>query len=291
MKYNASMFDEIKDSYNVKTESSFKDIMKFEIGNTYLVRLVPNLEEPKKSIYHYFHHSWTSVSTGKFISVLCPTTYGESCPIDDYVMKIYRNGTKEEKEVNKAISRKDNWMVGVYVINDPVNPDNNGKHKAVRYGHELNKIIESAMTGDDKDEFGGRIFDLVDGCTLRIKCEAKSDKVSVGKKPMATYASSKFLAPSKLEEMTDEKLEAIYANLIDLTQFMKPKKSAELQRTLDEHFFGIKDTNIKEETSDDGDSQSVSDTSVDSPVNEGSDDNGTDSDTDAKLKALLDGLV
>ena len=288
------MFDEIKDSYNVKTESSFKDIMKFEAGNTYLVRLVPNLAEPKKSIYHYFHHSWKSYSTGKFTSVLCPSTYGESCPIDEYVMDIYRNGSKEDKEKNKPISRKENWKVNVYVINDPTCPENNGKNKVVRYGHELNKIIESAISGDDKDEFGSRIFDVAEGCTLRIKCESKTAKAGSNSPVNTTYASSKFLAPSKLEGITDEKLDEIHAGIFDLTQFMKPKKASELQRILDENFHGIKDTNEKEEApegNDGDDSESTSTSSAGSTVTEESTDSETDSDTDAKLKALLDDLV
>ena len=281
------MFDEIKDSYNVKTESSFKDIMKFEVGNTYLVRIVPNLAELKKSIYHYWHHSWKSYSTGKFTSVLCPSTYGESCPIDDYVMNIYRNGSKEDKEKNKPISRKENWMMNVYVINDPTNPENTGKNKCVRYGHELNKIIESAISGDDKDEFGSKVFDVAEGCTLRIKCESKSGKTS-NSPVLTTYASSKFLSPSPIEGLTEEKLDEIHKGIHDLTQYMKPKKAAELQRILDEHFHCIKDTNEKELGDDETDSHT---SNVNTALTDESSDNGTDSDTDAKLKALLDDLV
>ena len=68
MTFTKNIFDEIKSSLASKNDSSYKDIMKFEAGKTYLVRLVPNLQEPKKTIYAYKHHSWKSHSNGQFIS-------------------------------------------------------------------------------------------------------------------------------------------------------------------------------------------------------------------------------
>jgi len=289
MKYNAkSMFDEIKNSYNPKSESLFKDVMKFAAGNTYLVRLVPTVTDPKQSTYHYFHHSWKSVSTGQFVSALCPKTYGESCPIDNYIFNIYNNGTEEQKKANRLISRKDNWMVNAYVINDPVTPENNGKVKVIRYGSELNKIIESALKGDDAEEFGAKIFDVLDGCTLRIKCESKTDKKNASA-VSTTYVSSKFLAPSTLDGITEEKLDEIHNSVFDLTSFMKPKKAAELQRMLDVHFLCIKDADAKEEVEEDDEPTNASssrpekrEVESNNPVT-----SETDEDTDAKLKALL----
>jgi len=292
MTYTKTLFDEIKNSYNNdnKGESSFKDIMKFESGNTYTVRLIPNIAEPRKTIYHYYHHSWTSKSTRQFVTTLCPSTYGEKCPIDDYVLKIYRNGSDSEKEANKPISRKENWMVNVYVINDPVNGENNGKVKVVRYGKELDKIIQAAISGDDAEDFGAGVFDLQNGCTLKIKCESRSSKGD-GKTKFTTYSSSKFVSASKLEEITDEKLQEIYANLIDLSKFNRRKTTAELQRMIDEHFFCIVDTNNKESSSSEEEKE---ETPVANSVKESSTDFETatvDDTTDAKLKALLDGLT
>ena len=81
MKYTSNLFESIKEALNKKTttESGFRDFMKLEIGNTYLVRMVPNLQSPERTIYHYYHHLWKSVVTNQLVSVLCPTTYGERC--------------------------------------------------------------------------------------------------------------------------------------------------------------------------------------------------------------------
>jgi hypothetical protein len=107
-----SMFEAIKQSLtNEKTNNGgnglYKEILKFAPGNTYQVRLVPNSNLPKETIFHYYNHAWNSNSTGKFIMTLCPSTFGESCPIDTYYLKTYRTGTDSEKSSAAILSRKE----------------------------------------------------------------------------------------------------------------------------------------------------------------------------------------
>jgi hypothetical protein len=292
MTFTKNIFDEIKSSLASKNDSSYKDIMKFEAGKTYLVRLVPNLQEPKKTIYAYKHHSWKSHSNGQFISGLCPSTHGGSCPIDSYVMKTYNTGTEAEKKKLGDISRKESWMVNAYVITDPTNPENEGKVKVIRYGKELAKIINSAIDGDDAAEFGHKIFDVVNGCTLRIKCENRTG--GTGSRTFVTYASSKFLSPSKLDGVDTDKLKALYEGIFDLTKFNKTKTSAELQRDLDQHFFCIQDLNEDIEANEDVDTTPVTTakTADVEDIFKGVETASApaEDDTDAKLKELLAGL-
>lgn len=301
MTFTKNMFAEIKSSLSNKNDSSYKEIMKFEAGKTYLVRLVPNVNEPKKTIYHYYHHSWKSHSNGQFVTALCPTTYGESCPIDSYVLKTYNTGSQEEKAKLRDVSRKENWLVNAYVISDPTNPENEGKVKVIRYGKELAKIINSAIDGDDSAEFGAKIFDVAAGCTFRIKCESRTSNFGGGNRMMTTYTSSKFIAPSKLEGVDEKKLESIFTGIHELEKFNKPKTSAELQRMLDQHFFCTHDVSSTEEVDEDtvpepvvNTTSTTSKTALDS-IFEGvkeakSSDTSSDDDTDAKLKELLAGL-
>lgn len=296
MTLTKNLFAEIKASLSSKNDNSYKDIMKFESGKTYTVRLVPNIAEPKKTIYNYKHHSWKSHSNGQFFTSLCPSTYGESCPIDSYVMKTYNNGTDEEKKKLGDISRKESWMVNAYVISDPTNPENEGKVKVIRYGKELAKVIQSAIDGDDASEFGAeKVFDVSNGSTLRIKCEPRTG--NAGNRLSVTYSASKFLSPSKID-LSEDKLRAIYEGVHDLEKFNKAKTSAELQRGLDQHFFCIEDVTTEEEV----DVDTVPETVKPDPVKkdpiseifqgvaEAKDPTPTEDDTDAKLKELLAGL-
>jgi hypothetical protein len=307
MTLTKNLFSEIKASLTTKKDDSpYKEIMKFEPGKTYVVRLVPNIVEPRQSIYHYWHHSWNSIATGQFVTALCPATYNEGCPIDDYVIKTYRTGTTEEKERMKPITRKEAWMVNAYVISDPSNSDNEGKVKIIRYGKELAKIITSAIDGDDADEFGAeKIFDVANGCSLRIKCESRAG--SANARNFVTYASSKFISPSALEGVSEAKIEAIHNGVFDLTKMFKPKTRAELQRMIDQHFFCIQDTETEDEINEEISTANVTAAlakptlDIETPAKnadldmifegvESAKDPVTEDDTDAKLKELLAGL-
>jgi hypothetical protein len=233
MKYNNNLFESIKEALNKKSstaESGFRDFMKLEIGNTYLVRLIPNIEAPERTLFHYFHHLWKSVVTNQLVSVLCPTTYGERCPIDEYRSKIYRTNNEGEIKRIAPIKRNENWLANVYVIKDPTNPDNQGQTKILRFGKQLNKVITDAISGDDSDEFGSRIFDLSEkGCNLRIKVEANE-----GGYP--TYVSSKFISASPLEGASD--LDEIYKSFKPLDSIFEHKTTEDINKMLKVHFLG-----------------------------------------------------
>jgi hypothetical protein len=299
-----SMFDAIKQSLSSSDKKEggnglYKEIMKFSAGNTYQVRLVPNANSPKETIFHYYNHGWNSNATGKYVTALCPTTFGETCPIDAYYLKTYRTGSESEKEAARVLSRKEAWMVNVYVISDPENPENEGKVKILRYGKELAKIIESALEGDDAQEFGvEKVFDVVNGSTLRIKCESRTGN-NRGAKQMVTYAASKFLSPSALE-LNDKQVEEVYNSVHDLKAVNKQTTPAEMQRLLDEHFFNLTTGSPVEDSDDEYASirnekpSSVvkTNTSIESVFEEPqtsskADVNETDESTDEALKKLL----
>lgn len=233
MKYTANLFESIKESLNKKSSAdggSFKDFMKLEIGKTYLVRLIPNLANPERTLFHYYHHLWNSVVTNELVSCLCPATYGERCPIDEYRSKIYRNQDKAEIERIKPIKRNENWLANVYVIKDPTNPENQGQVKILRFGKQLDKIITSAISGDDAEDLGAKIFDLSEkGCNLRIKVETNE-----GGYP--TYVASKFTSPSALEG--DPDTDTIYDSIKTLDTIFEHKSYDEIAKALNVHFLG-----------------------------------------------------
>ena len=233
MKYTANLFESIKEALTKKSSGeggSFKDFMKLEIGKTYLVRLIPNLANPERTMFHYYHHLWNSVITNELVSCLCPSTYGERCAIDECRSKIYRTQDKNEIERIKPIKRNENWLVNVYVIKDPTNPENQGQVKILRFGKQLDKIITSAISGDDAEDLGAKIFDLSEkGCNLRIKVETNE-----GGYP--TYVASKFTGPSALEGAPDTAV--IYNSVKSLDTIFEHKSYEEVSKALNIHFLG-----------------------------------------------------
>ena len=237
--FTKSMFASIKDALT-KEGSSNKtaDILRTKPGNSYEVRLLPNIEDPSKTFYHYYSHGWTSFSTGQYVSALSPTTWGDRDPIAEYRLKIFRGGSPEEKAKSDSIYRRENWLVNAYVINDPDDPENNDTVKILRFGKQLHKIIMEGINGEDSSQFGERIFDLSEnGCTFRVRCEKQGD--------YPTYVSSKFLIPGAVTGLTDDRIKEIYDGCHKLDDTFRVKTYDELKQMLDEHFHCIDPSSVE----------------------------------------------
>ena len=226
---NSSLFQSIKGALaQEKNNSGLSEIMKTEVGNTYTVRLLPFTKDPKKTFFHYYQHGWTSFATGQYVATLSPQTFGERDPIAEERYRLQRTGTEAEKEKAKSIGRSEKWLVNVFVVNDPTNPDNNGKVKILRYGKQLQKIITDAIEGEDAEEFGPRIFDLsTNGVNFKIKCENQGE--------YPTYVSSRFTSAGKLS-LSESEQKKIYDSVYDLTKVYSLKSYDELKQMFDEHF-------------------------------------------------------
>lgn len=232
----SSMFESIKSALAKNpSQSRNKDILKLEVGNTYTVRLIPNIKDPAKTFFHYYTFGWTSFCTGQYVAAVSPSTFGAKDPIAETRYRLLRAGTEDEKNKAKSVLRAEKWLVNAYVINDPVNSENNGKTMIIRYGKQLHKIIMDAIEGEGSEDLGARIFDLSDkGCNLKIKVEQQGD--------YPTYVSSKFMMPKAVEGLDKSKIDDVYKNIYDLESVFTVKSYDELKQMLDEHFFCSSDT-------------------------------------------------
>ena len=230
--FNKSMFQSIKDalaSSDNKGSANFNEIMQTKSGNTYTVRLLPYAKDPGKTFFHYYNHGWVSYATGQYVQTLSPQTFGERDPIAEERFRVLRTGSEEEKEKMLAVRRLEKWLVNVYVVDDPSNPENNGKVKLLRYGKQLQKIITEAIEGEDAEEFGARIFDLgSDGVSFKIKVEQQGD--------YPTYVSSRFTTAGKINLSEDEQKD-LYDNVFDLSEVFTLKTFDELKEMLNEHYY------------------------------------------------------
>ena len=251
-KYNSNIFDSLKDALSTKevTENVFKDFLRTEPEKTYIVRLLPNMQDGKKTRFHYYQHVFPSSVSQKKISCLCPHTYGEKCPIDEYRGKVYGSKNETLIDQSKPLKRSEKWLYNVYVIKDPTNPENEGRVKILNAGIQLNKIIQSAIDGDDKEEFGFRIFDLSpNGCNLRIKVEQNE-----GGYP--TYVASRFTSPSEIDGLEDA--DEVYSQVKSLDTIFQHKTYDEIKKLMDLHFFGKQENEEPEVADDTEDDEEVS---------------------------------
>jgi hypothetical protein len=229
---NNNIFQSIKNALSKDTNnSSLGEIIKMEPGNTYTVRLLP-AKDADKTFFHYYQHGWNSFANGQYVGALSLQTFGERDPIAEERYRIIRTGSDADKKKAETIKRAEKWLVNVYVVNDPVTPENNGKVKIMRYGKQLHTIIQDAISGESAEDFGPRVFDLgPNGVNLKVKVEKQGEYPS--------YVTSKFAMPSEIKDLTEEKAKKVYESVFDLTKVFQVRSTDELKQMLAEHFYCV----------------------------------------------------
>lgn len=235
-----SMYQKISESFenaNKKTSGVYKDFMRFEKGKDYILRLLPYLENPTKSIYSYKYRGWVSKSTGKYVEIVDPLE-GDN-PIQSYSSTLSnklksRKLDKDHPDMvdGRKLWNKKSWLMNVYVISDPTNSDNEGEVKILKCGPQLFDIINEHFMGDRKDEFGPKIFDISeDGCNLKVKVVDNG-----GGYPK--YDKSYFMAPSAIKGVSDneDKIEEIHNSCFNLEEVFPQKTPDEMREFLENHF-------------------------------------------------------
>lgn len=234
-KYTNELYEKIKGSFAESKKSAggiYRNILKTKADNTYLVRIIPNVDDPDKTFFRYYLHGWSSTTDGRYVSATCPTTFEEECPICQERFRLWNKGDDESKLLSKSLARKERFYANVYVVDDPDNPENNGSVKVLGYGRQIAKVIEEAMEGDDAEEVGARMFDFSkEGCNLRIK-------VTKNQAGFPNYDLSKFVSPSSIDVTLDTVLE----DLQDFDPLLNMKTSTELKGMVDEALYGMEPT-------------------------------------------------
>jgi len=226
--YKNPLFEKLKETWNNNKKGGYKNVLKTTPDNTYIVRVVPDTEDVSKTFFQYYLHGWTSSTDGRYVSTVCPTTYGEDCPICTERFRLWNKGDDASKELSKNLARKERYYSNVYVVDDPTNEENNGTVKIFGFGRQIKKIIDEAIEGDDAEEIGGRMMDFTkEGCNLRIKVEKN-------KAGFPNYDRSKFVVPSAVSISLDDAVAQIH----DFDPLLVRKTQDEMKDMLENALYG-----------------------------------------------------
>ena len=227
-----------EDSKQENSGGGNRDYLKPKPGNTYLVRLLPYIEDVSKTFVEFDFHGWNSTKDGSYVTTgACPRTWGNNCSICQEGFATYQAKTLHNGELkSKLLLKRTTRLVNVYVIDDPVNPENNGTVKVIRYGNQLHELIDGAVFGENKEEYGRAVFDLTNtGVTFKIMVERKGDS----KKSPPSYVKSNFVRSAGKIDLTQDEIDIAYAAAKDLTSLIpKTKSDEEIEKILAEHFRG-----------------------------------------------------
>lgn len=175
-----------------------------------------------------FKHFFQDPETDRWYSENCLSTIDKDDPVNDYNRELWAQGFEEQARRQK---RKMQYISNILVVDDPSNPENNGKVFLFEYGKQIFDKIQEAMFPEIEEDEPVQVFDFWEGAPFKLIRKMKD-------KTFPTYESSKFLDPEEIAE--DEKeMEKIYNSQYKLFEFIDPdnterfKSYDELKKKLD----------------------------------------------------------
>ena len=233
-KNSASSFDKLtqeldKISNSEKSGGADDRLWKPELdksGNGYaVIRFLPAPEGEDMPWAKVFSHAFQGPGGWYIENSL--TTINKSDPVGDLNRQLWNSGRDSDKEVARKQKRKLSYYSNIYVVRDPLHPENEGRVFLFKYGKKIHDKIIAAMQPEFEDETPINPFDFWQGADFKLKIKKVAGYWN--------YDSSEFASQSTLGNFEDEKLEAIYAKQHSLTAFTDPsnfKTFDELEKRL-----------------------------------------------------------
>ena len=195
-----------------------------EVGGA-VIRFLPEGNENNLLSYvKYFEHSFKNPENGKWyiersLSSLPELGQDSIATLNKKLWSSSSDKDHPHKKVASRQKRNTKYISNVLVVNDPANPENNGKVVLYKFGPAIyNKIAEAqfpkedAITGTKAPALDP--FDIIDGANFEIRIKNTDNGWS--------YLDSKFASVTPLAK-SDAVFDAILKQLYDLTEFIEAK--------------------------------------------------------------------
>ena len=156
------------------------------------------------------------------------TTLGQKDPVSEYNSQLWNSGIEANKEIARKQKRRLSYIANIYVVEDPKNPENEGKVFLYKFGKKIFDKINEAMNPQFEDEKAFNPFDLWGGADFKLKIRNVEG--------YRNYDKSEFASTGTLGDLYDDKLEAIWKKEYSLKEFLDPsnfKSYDELKSRLD----------------------------------------------------------
>ena len=206
-------------------------------GNGYAVlRFLPSGEGQELPWVRYWDHGFKG-PTGLWYIENSLTSIGQPDPVGERNSRLWNSGIESDKDKARDQKRRLHYVVNMLVLQDPSNPTNEGKVFLYKFGKKIFDKIMDSMQPEFADESPVNPFDFWEGADFKLKIRNVEG--------YRNYDKSEFAAPTALYDADDTKLEAVYNQLHDLSEFSDPKNyksydelKAKLARVLGEEAVG-----------------------------------------------------
>jgi len=202
-------------------------------GNGYAVlRFLPAREGQELPWVRYWDHGFKG-PTGQWYIENSLTSIGQTDPVGELNSRLWNSGIEADKEKARDQKRRLHYVTNVLVLQDPSNPANEGKVMLFKFGKKIFDKIMDSMQPEFADEQPVNPFDFWEGADFKLKIRQVEG--------YRNYDKSEFSSPSSLYDGEESKLEGVYNQLHDLSEFTDPKNyksydelKAKLMRVLGE---------------------------------------------------------
>lgn len=198
-------------------------------GNGYsVIRFLPAAGTEKVPFVRVFSHGFKG-PTGLWYIENSLTTIGHPDPVSELNSVLWNQSDDDNSEGRKqarAQKRKLAYISNILVIEDKLNPENNGKVKLFKYGKKIFDKLNAAMNPEFEDEEPMNPFDLWNGANFKLKIRMVEG--------YRNYDKSEFSDRSPLDT-DDSVLESIWKQEYELQPFLAPsnfKSYDELKKKL-----------------------------------------------------------
>ena len=224
-----------------KTQNDFNDPREWKLqrdendNGTAVIRLLPGKGGDTPSVVRIYEHSVRvfNKASNKYRYYIepSPASIENDCPVSDLWYELGDIGTDESKKMQKTFSRSVKFISNILVVNDPANPENNGKTFFWKYGVKLFEKFQAALEPTEAQLNVGKkpiqLFDPEDGANIILETARVAGFVN--------YDGTTIESPSMAFDNEEAMDETIIEKCIDLTEFISKdyyKPYAELKKKI-----------------------------------------------------------
>ena len=183
-------------------------------GNGYAVlRFLPAAEGQELPWARYWDHGFKG-PTGLWYIENSLTSIGQTDPVGELNSRLWNSGIEADKEKARTQKRRLHYVTNILVLQDPSAPQNEGKVFLYKFGKKIFDKLMDSMQPEFADESPVNPFDMWEGADFKLKIRNVEG--------YRNYDKSEFSSPSSLYDGDDSRLESVYNQLHNLSEFVDP---------------------------------------------------------------------
>lgn len=237
--------DKMNKGYHNPDDDKFWSLTLDKAGTgSAVLRFLPEPMGEDLAFIPMYNHGFKG-PTGKWYIENSLTTIRKNDPVSEYNTERWNTGIEAEQDaIRKYRKRRLKFISNVYIVDDPANPENNGKVFLFRYGKKIHDMLMNAAKPKFAEDPKIFAFDVLDeGANFYLRAFKNEDS------GFTDYSNSKF-GPQKSmtdkdgKELSESEIEEIWKSAYSLQDLLAPEKFKsydELKKRLYE-VLGIKDS-------------------------------------------------